>query len=161
MDEKSGPQNWESLRKWTLESVSIDKGDGSNPSNNDNVNDNILPPPPQSLPAQPPLPKSTSKSTLARIGSNFKGSRRNSGASTKVVGGGPRLGRQQSGALRGLNSLRFLDKKNIGKEGDGWKDVEKRFSQMSMDGRLSRDKFGICVGIKKAIYIYILTFQRV
>lgn len=153
MEDNSESHNWESLRQWTLESVAIDKVEEPNAINNhNNINDNNTPPPPQNQPL-PPLPKSGSKNTFNRIASNFKGSKRDNGAATKVVGGGPRFGRQQSGALRGLNSLRFLDKQKIGKEGDRWKAVEKRFNQMAVDGRLSRDKFGICVGIYFYTYI--------
>lgn len=117
-------------QKVMLESVEIDNM----------ANEPINIPPPQN--PLPPLPKTGSKSIFKRIGSNFKSSKGNG-----IEGVGPRIGRQQSGALRGIKSLRFLDKKNIGNEGDAWKDVEKRFCQMAVDGRLTRDKFGICVGI--------------
>ncbi|KAM7496661.1 hypothetical protein LguiA_021075 [Lonicera macranthoides] len=59
----------------------------------------------------------------------------------------PRLGRNKSGAARGLHSIRFLDAKTAGKEGDAWKGVEKRFGQFAIDGRLPREKFGVCVGM--------------
>lgn len=128
----------------SLESVEIHKGE----------------PPDLGSPTQQPspmtLPKSTSKSTLNRLGSKFK-------ASTKGLKGfGPRRApRAKSGALRGLKSVRFLDKKKIGK--DGWKDAERRFNQLAVNGRLGRDKFGICVGIINKyliliIYMYSLFF---
>lgn len=55
------------------------------------------------------------------------------------------LQRIQSGAETGLKSLRFLDKTRAGKE-DGWKDVEKRFDQFAVSGRLPKEKFGSCIG---------------
>lgn len=86
------------------------------------------------------LPPSTSKSTFSRLGSKFK-------ASTKGLKGyGPRRAPgAKSGAFRGLKSVKFIDKKKINK--DGWKDAEHRFHQMAVNGKLKRDKFGICVGI--------------
>ncbi|KAK1398508.1 putative respiratory burst oxidase protein H [Heracleum sosnowskyi] len=113
-----------------LESVEIHKGESS-------VDFDI---PTQQL-SSSTLPRSTSKSTFSRLGSKFK-------ASTKGLKGfGPRVApRAKSGALRGLKSVRFIDKKKIGK--DGWKDAERRFHQLAVDGMLGRDKFGICVGMQ-------------
>ncbi|KAM7527858.1 hypothetical protein LguiB_031268 [Lonicera macranthoides] len=62
--------------------------------------------------------------------------------------GGPRMGRLQSGAARGLHSLRFLDAKTAANEGDAWKAVEKWFDENSVGGRLCKDKFGACIGMK-------------
>ncbi|GAA0161326.1 oxidase [Lithospermum erythrorhizon] len=59
----------------------------------------------------------------------------------------PKLGRLQSGATRGFNSLRFLDRIKTGKEEDAWHVVEKRFNEHAVDGKLHKDKFGICVGM--------------
>ncbi|KAL8146198.1 hypothetical protein AgCh_004080 [Apium graveolens] len=113
----------------SLESVEIHKGDSQDlgPSTHD--------------PSNSTLPKSTSKSTFNRLGGKFK-------ASTKGLKGfGTRKApRAKSGALRGLKSVRFIDKKKIGK--DGWKDAERRFNQMAVNGRLGREKFGICVGMQ-------------
>lgn len=58
----------------------------------------------------------------------------------------PRMGRTYSGASRGLQSLRFLDRTTTGKEGDAWKAVEKRFNQLAINRGLSRDDFGFCIG---------------
>lgn len=58
----------------------------------------------------------------------------------------PRMGRMTSGATRGLKSLRFLDRTTTGKEADAWRCIERRFNQHAVDGRLSRDKFGTCIG---------------
>nr|XP_043620155.1 putative respiratory burst oxidase homolog protein H [Erigeron canadensis] len=60
---------------------------------------------------------------------------------------GPKLERQRSGAARGLDGLRFLDRVMTGKEGDAWSATEKRFQRFSADGKLPREKFGICVGM--------------
>lgn len=58
----------------------------------------------------------------------------------------PGLGRSTSGAARGLNSLRFLDRTTTGKEGDAWKPVQKRFKQHAVEGKLYKEKFGVCIG---------------
>ncbi|KAK1373646.1 putative respiratory burst oxidase-like [Heracleum sosnowskyi] len=111
---------------FNLQGVKIDKMD------NDSTN--------MGAPQRPGLPKAPSKSTFGRLGSNFRSASRNV---TKGVG----QRRPQSGALKGLNSVRFIDKKQIGKEGKGWLHVESRFHQLAVDGKLSREKFGICVGM--------------
>lgn len=72
---------------------------------------------------------------------------RDGGARAGNGSGYHNLGRSKSGASRGLNSLRFLDRTTTGKEGDAWKPVQKRFKQNAVDGKLSRDKFGVCIGI--------------
>ncbi|KAI8015586.1 hypothetical protein LOK49_LG05G01154 [Camellia lanceoleosa] len=59
----------------------------------------------------------------------------------------PKMARMTSGAARGLQSLRFLDRTTTGKEGDVWRSVEKRFNNLAVDGKLFRDKFGPCVGM--------------
>lgn len=64
-----------------------------------------------------------------------------------------RLERTASSAAKGLESLRFLDKTVTGRESD-WKPIEKRFNQFAVEGKLHRDKFGICVGNLIIIYIY-------
>lgn len=68
------------------------------------------------------------------------------------------MGRTESGAKRGLMSLRFLDRTTTGKEEDAWRKIEKRFPQNEVDGRLYKDKFGICIGICFAHgnYFYVL-----
>ncbi|CAH9130289.1 unnamed protein product [Cuscuta epithymum] len=53
----------------------------------------------------------------------------------------------QSGASRGFNGLRFLDRSITGKEADAWKTIEKHFHQNAESGRLYRDKFGTCIGM--------------
>ncbi|KAK2360738.1 respiratory burst oxidase protein B [Trifolium repens] len=52
-----------------------------------------------------------------------------------------------NGAARGLKGLRFLDRTVTGKEGDAWRSIEKRFTQNAVDGMLSKDKFGTCIGM--------------
>ncbi|KAL3735246.1 hypothetical protein ACJRO7_024387 [Eucalyptus globulus] len=77
-------------------------------------------------------------------------SRRNSSTTRKrnvSYGGIPRMERTASSASRGLMSLRFLDRTITGKEGDAWRSIEKRFHQHATNGQLSRDKFGVCIGM--------------
>eukprot|EP01018_Ginkgo_biloba_P018553 Gb_27290 [translate_table: standard] len=56
--------------------------------------------------------------------------------------------RTVSSAERGLKSLRFLDRSAVGTEKDAWKTVEKRFDQIAVDGRVSRENFGSCIGMR-------------
>lgn len=72
----------------------------------------------------------------------------------QIQGNGPRMGRMNSGAVQGLQGLRFLDRTTTGKEGDPWKVVEKRFNQHALDNMLFKDKFGACIGI-----FFILNFR--
>lgn len=66
----------------------------------------------------------------------------------------PKMGRIESGAKRGLMSLRFLDRAKTGKEEDGWRAIEKRFHHNADGGRLFKDKFGVCIGIFLQINIF-------
>lgn len=66
--------------------------------------------------------------------------------------------RLQSGASRGLKGLRFLDRTVTGKENDAWKSIEKRFLQHAVNGKLSKDKFGTCMGIVYTIYFLCFCF---
>ncbi|KAL3620641.1 hypothetical protein CASFOL_035553 [Castilleja foliolosa] len=59
----------------------------------------------------------------------------------------PRMGRLESGVTRGLKSLRFLDRTITGKEEDAWRAIEKRFNHNAVDGKLFKDKFGVCIGM--------------
>ncbi|TKY66041.1 putative respiratory burst oxidase-like protein H [Spatholobus suberectus] len=61
--------------------------------------------------------------------------------------GGKKMVRMESGAGRGIKGLRFLDRTVTGKENDAWKSIEKRFAQHAVDGKLSKDKFGTCIGM--------------
>ncbi|OIV98637.1 hypothetical protein TanjilG_12760 [Lupinus angustifolius] len=59
-----------------------------------------------------------------------------------------KMERLQSGAAdRGLKGLHFLDRTVAGKKGDAWKSIEKCFVQHAIDGKISKEKFGICVGM--------------
>ena len=55
------------------------------------------------------------------------------------------LDRTISAIESGFLGLKFLDEKACrGKE--GWRDVERRFYQLSRGGKLSREQFGRCIG---------------
>ncbi|XP_077227424.1 putative respiratory burst oxidase homolog protein H [Tasmannia lanceolata] len=56
-----------------------------------------------------------------------------------------KMDRTLPSAKRGLKSLHFLDKTCSRK--DGWKTVEKQFDQLAENGKLSKDKFGQCIGM--------------
>jgi len=90
--------------------------------------------------------KSPKGAIFGRIGSNVQkrfGMQGNNNATNNAPQ--PKMGRLQSSAARGLKGLRFLDGA-VGKEGDSWKPIEKRFNQNAAQGRLARDKFGAVIG---------------
>ncbi|XP_020252628.1 putative respiratory burst oxidase homolog protein H isoform X2 [Asparagus officinalis] len=60
-----------------------------------------------------------------------------------------RMKRTVSSAQGGIQGLRFLDKAG-GREGDGWRAVEKRFDQCAIEGRLQKDDFGHCIGMAES-----------
>ncbi|CAH8380782.1 unnamed protein product [Eruca vesicaria subsp. sativa] len=61
--------------------------------------------------------------------------------------GPQRVERTTSSAARGLQSLRFLDRTVTGRERDSWRSIENRFNQFAVDGKLPKEKFGICIGM--------------
>lgn len=63
--------------------------------------------------------------------------------------GPQKVERTTSSAARGLQSLRFLDRTVTGRERDSWRSIENRFNQFAVDGRLPKDKFGVCIGKTK------------
>ncbi|KAF6150563.1 hypothetical protein GIB67_030364 [Kingdonia uniflora] len=69
---------------------------------------------------------------------------RTKGAKPPTIGA---IGRTTSSASKGLMSLRFLDRTTTGREGDAWKSVEKRFHQVAVDGKISKENFGRCIGM--------------
>lgn len=85
------------------------------------------------------------QSTISRP-SNETTSLKKSNSIVRKRNGVPKMGRTTSGAARGLNSLRFLDRTTTGKEADAWNSIERRFNQHAVNGRLSRDKFGTSIG---------------
>ncbi|KAK4270313.1 hypothetical protein QN277_023362 [Acacia crassicarpa] len=79
-----------------------------------------------------------------KINENGKGSIRNRNVGQ---GNSPKIVRSQSGASRGFKGLRFLDRTVTGKEQDAWNKIEKKFNQYAVDEKLTRDKFGVCIGM--------------
>ncbi|XP_010520317.1 PREDICTED: putative respiratory burst oxidase homolog protein H [Tarenaya hassleriana] len=61
--------------------------------------------------------------------------------------GPKRVERTTSSAARGLQSLRFLDRTVTGRERDAWRSIENRFNQFAIDGKLPKEKFGVCIGM--------------
>lgn len=139
----SGNQTDDESSRWVLESVEID--------------------PMEELPLNEPPPPS--QSTAATTSSECRDNAAASEAENIENGNGNgnggdglryrnvgqaknnKMERLQSGAQRGLKGLRFLDRTVTGKENDAWKSIEKRFAQNAVDGKLSRDKFGACIGM--------------
>ena len=54
-----------------------------------------------------------------------------------------RVDRSKSGAARALQGLKFMTK-SVGSE--GWSQVEKRFDELSVDGKLPKTRFSQCIG---------------
>ncbi|XVE59167.1 hypothetical protein DITRI_Ditri05aG0023900 [Diplodiscus trichospermus] len=149
-------------KKWMLESIEIDRmadiplndDDSRKPAFTKNTSTSgsasshgkYIPSTPAGLPrnssTSPALPRDASRVTsFRRLISTAR--KRSNGAPPKMA----KVQRTASSAARGLQSLRFLDRTVTGKEMDAWKSTEKRFNQFAVDGKLRRDKFGVCVGM--------------
>ncbi|KAJ4826225.1 hypothetical protein Tsubulata_005788 [Turnera subulata] len=124
----------ESSSRWMLEKIEIDPA-GDAPPNEE-----------QKLP-----PKGGGHAKKSSFGESFRRTTSNalkkSGLLASRPNPPPKIERTASAAARGLKGLRFLDRTVTGKELDAWRSIERRFDQFSKDGRLPRDKFGICVGM--------------
>lgn len=55
-----------------------------------------------------------------------------------------RLDRCKSGAMFALRGLRFITQNDA--VGRGWDEVEKRFDELAVEGKLPKSKFGHCIG---------------
>ncbi|KAJ1380897.1 Riboflavin synthase-like beta-barrel [Sesbania bispinosa] len=58
-----------------------------------------------------------------------------------------RMDRTKSGAARALRGLKFMTK-NVGTE--GWSQVEKRFDELAVDGKLPKTRFSQCIGMQES-----------
>ncbi|RDX59656.1 putative respiratory burst oxidase-like protein H, partial [Mucuna pruriens] len=112
---------------WILESIEI------HPSIERPKKDEEEPPIESVMVLKSPNEASTNNNVRSRSG--FQGN------------GGNKMVRIESGAARGMKGLRFLDRTVTGKEADAWKSIEKRFVLHAIDGKLSKDKFGTCMGM--------------
>ncbi|KAL0875712.1 hypothetical protein Bca101_025417 [Brassica carinata] len=147
--------NSPSDEKWMLESVQVDSmGDTSSKQPDINVKKN-----------EGGLKKTASRGVGSIIRtlsvSNWRKSGNLGSPSTRKSGnlgppgaavlpkkmGPQRVQRTTSSAARGLQSLRFLDRTVTGKERDSWRSIENRFNQFSVDGKLPKEKFGVCIGM--------------
>lgn len=146
----------EDSTKWMLESVEIDSmGEGSTKGPDTNLNKNEGG---QKKNASRNLGvgsiiRTLSVSNWRKSGNLGSPSTRKSGNLGPPVNAGPakktgpqRVERTQSTAARGLQSLRFLDRTVTGRERDAWRSIENRFNQFSVDGKLPKEKFGVCIG---------------
>ncbi|KAL0654353.1 hypothetical protein Bca4012_097044 [Brassica carinata] len=59
-----------------------------------------------------------------------------------------RLDRCKSGAMFALRGLRFITQNDA--VGRGWDDVEKRFDELAVEGKLPKSKFGHCIGMAES-----------
>ncbi|KAJ0250669.1 Respiratory burst oxidase protein B [Hirschfeldia incana] len=59
-----------------------------------------------------------------------------------------RLDRSKSGAMFALRGLRFITQNDA--VGRGWDEVEKRFDELAVDGKLPKSKFGHCIGMAES-----------
>jgi len=55
-----------------------------------------------------------------------------------------KVDRSKSGAARALQGLKFMTK-NVGSE--GWSQVEKRFDELAVEGKLPKTRFSQCIGM--------------
>lgn len=62
-----------------------------------------------------------------------------------------KVDRSKSGAARALRGLKFVTK-SVGS--DGWSQVEKRFDELSVDGKLPQTRFGQCIGMSINILLF-------
>ncbi|CAL0328231.1 unnamed protein product [Lupinus luteus] len=119
---------------WIPESIDIDPILVDHVSRNDKNNGPTL--------QESMVVKAPSDAALNKSVSNVRS--RNGNSQGQCI----KMERLQSGAAdRGLKGLHFLDQTVAGKKGDAWKSIEKRFVQHAIDGKLSKEKFGICVGM--------------
>ncbi|KAG4916849.1 hypothetical protein JHK87_054406 [Glycine soja] len=58
-----------------------------------------------------------------------------------------RVDRTKSGAARALKGLKFMTK-NVGTE--GWSQVEKRFHELAVEGKLPKTRFSQCIGMNES-----------
>ncbi|KAG5044287.1 hypothetical protein JHK87_008202 [Glycine soja] len=58
-----------------------------------------------------------------------------------------RVDRAKSGAARALKGLKFMTK-NVGTE--GWSQVDKRFDDLAVDGKLPKTRFSQCIGMNES-----------
>uniref|UniRef100_A0A1J3HUA9 Respiratory burst oxidase-like protein B n=1 Tax=Noccaea caerulescens TaxID=107243 RepID=A0A1J3HUA9_NOCCA len=63
-----------------------------------------------------------------------------------------RLDRSKSGAMFALRGLRFIAKNDA--VGSSWDEVEKRFDELAVEGKLPKSKFGHCIGTR-ALSLYL------
>lgn len=163
----------EDSTKWMLESVEIDRNGESSVKQPENIINNNKPP--KSSGGDKPessgggggrilknvsrnlgvgsIIRSMSVSKWRKSGNLGDPSTRKSGnlgppipiAQEKRTGP-QRVERTTSSAARGLQSLRFLDRTVTGRERDSWRAIENRFNQLAIDGRLPKEKFGVCIG---------------
>ncbi|KAJ8768781.1 hypothetical protein K2173_023685 [Erythroxylum novogranatense] len=143
--------------RWMLDSVEIDQMVNI-PINDDGHKTNSC------TPSRPANDSPTNIRHSGNLGMSLRRTTSNFGASIKkttsnalrksgVLGPAPahsrppKMERTASAATRGLNNLRFLDRTVTGKEQDAWRSIERRFDQFAVDGKLPREKFGVCVGM--------------
>lgn len=67
-----------------------------------------------------------------------------------------RVDRAKSGAARALKGLKFMTK-NVGTD-RGWSQVEKRFDELEVDGKLPKTRFSQCIGILCIIIVILFNF---
>lgn len=64
-----------------------------------------------------------------------------------------RVDRAKSGAARALKGLKFMSK-TVGTAEQGWFQVEKRFDELAVDGKLPKTRFSQCIGMFVYMHYY-------
>lgn len=63
-----------------------------------------------------------------------------------------RVDRTKSGAARALKGLKFMTKNNVGTA--GWSQIESRFDELAVDGKLPKTRFAQCIGTFLLTYVF-------
>ncbi|RYQ90301.1 hypothetical protein Ahy_B09g096463 isoform D [Arachis hypogaea] len=61
-----------------------------------------------------------------------------------------KIDRSKSGAARALQGLKFMSKSGVVGSDEGWLQVEKRFEELSIDGKLPKTRFSQCIGMQES-----------
>ncbi|XP_004495711.1 respiratory burst oxidase homolog protein B-like isoform X2 [Cicer arietinum] len=60
-----------------------------------------------------------------------------------------KVDRSKSGAARALQGFKFMTK-TVGTDHEGWSQVENRFHQLALDGKLPKTRFSHCIGMNES-----------
>lgn len=70
-----------------------------------------------------------------------------------------KVDRSKSGAARALQGFKFMTK-TVGTDHEGWSQVENRFHQLALDGKLPKTRFSHCIGMFYIIFFIFNYFKH-